>query len=62
MPSGKVLPFAHLAAEAIVAVTFSVGADVIDQPKHKRLDIAERISREIELIVTGAWIRGRLRK
>ncbi|MBC7385199.1 MAG: HTH-type transcriptional repressor FabR [Cryobacterium sp.] len=43
-----------LAAEAIVAVTFTVGAEALDLPKHKRPELSERIVKEIKMILRGA--------
>lgn len=44
----------ELAAEAIVAVAFTVGAEAIDLPKHRRAELAERLVKEIKMILRGA--------
>jgi AcrR family transcriptional regulator len=44
----------ELAAEAIVSVAFTVGAEVLDLPRHKRNEVAERIIKEIKMILRGA--------
>jgi AcrR family transcriptional regulator len=46
-----------LAAEAIVAVAFTVGAEALDLPKHKRPELGERIIKEIKMILRGALAR-----
>lgn len=46
----------ELAAEAIVAVAFTVGAEAIDLPKHRRSELIERLIKEIKMIVRGARI------
>jgi AcrR family transcriptional regulator len=43
-----------MAAEAIVAVAFTVGGEVLDLPKHKRAEVTERIIKEIKMILRGA--------
>jgi AcrR family transcriptional regulator len=43
-----------LAAEAIVAVAFTVGGEVLDLPKHKRPEVGERIIKEIKMILRGS--------
>lgn len=43
-----------LAAEAIVAVVFTIGAEALDLPKHKRLELTERLIEEIKIILRGA--------
>ncbi|MBI3558015.1 MAG: HTH-type transcriptional repressor FabR [Deltaproteobacteria bacterium] len=50
---------AGLAAEAICAVAFTVGAEVLDLPKHRRLDLTERIINEVNMILRGASLGGR---
>jgi hypothetical protein len=44
----------ELAAEAIVAVAFTVGAEAIDLPKHRRAELTERLVKEIRMILRGA--------
>lgn len=46
----------ELAAEAIVAVAFTVGAEAMDLPKHRRTELAERLVKEIKMILRGAKI------
>lgn len=46
----------ELAAEAIVAVAFTVGAEAIDLPKHRRAELAERLVKEIKMILRGARV------
>lgn len=46
----------ELAAEAIVAVAFTVGAEAMDLPKHRRSELAERLVKEIKMILRGAKI------
>jgi AcrR family transcriptional regulator len=43
-----------LAAEAIVAVAFTVGGEALDLPKHRRIELTERIIKEIKMILRGA--------
>ncbi len=45
-----------LAAEAIVAVAFTVGGEVLVLPKHKRQELSERLIKEIKMILRGARI------
>lgn len=45
-----------LAAEAIVAVAFTVGAEAIDLPKHRRQELTERVIKEVKMILRGARI------
>ena len=47
----KLAPYA---AEAIVAVVFTVGAEALDLPKHKRESLKIRLSEEIKMILRGA--------
>jgi AcrR family transcriptional regulator len=44
------------AAEAIVAVVFTVGAEALDLPKHKQESLSSRISEEVKMILRGARI------
>lgn len=50
------LPFpnASYAAEAIVAVVFTVGAEALELPKHKQHTLATRIVEEVKMILRGA--------
>ncbi len=43
-----------LAAEAIVAIVFSVGAEVLDLPRHRHAGLADRIVEEVHLVLRGA--------
>lgn len=43
-----------LAAEAIVAVAFTVGGEALDLPKHRRQELSERLIKEIKMILRGA--------
>lgn len=45
---------ASLAGEAIIAVAFTVGAEALDLPKHKRPALAERIIKEVKMILRGS--------
>jgi AcrR family transcriptional regulator len=45
---------AGLAAEAIVAVTFTVGAEALDLPKHRRVELIERLIKQVNMILKGA--------
>lgn len=45
---------AALAAEAMVAVVFTVGAESLDLPAHQRKRLAERIIQEVRIILRGA--------
>lgn len=45
------IPFA---AEAIVAIVFSVGAEVLELPRHRHAGLADRIIREVHLVLKGA--------
>ena len=44
----------HLAAEAIVAVVFTVGAEALDLPRHKHSGIGQRLIEEVKMILRGA--------
>lgn len=52
--AGRPMKSAALAAEAIVAVVFTVGAEALDLPKHRQPALAERLEGEIYLILRGA--------
>lgn len=43
-----------LAAEAIVAVAFTLGGEALDLPKHRRVDLVERLIKSIQMILRGA--------
>ena len=45
---------AALAAEAIVAVAFTVGGEALDLPKQRRVELTERIIKEIKMILRGS--------
>jgi AcrR family transcriptional regulator len=45
------IPFA---AEAVVAIVFSVGAEVLELPRHRHAGLADRIIREVYLVLRGA--------
>jgi TetR/AcrR family transcriptional regulator, fatty acid biosynthesis regulator len=45
------IPFA---AEAIVAIVFSVGAEVLELPRHRHPGLADRLIREVYLVLRGA--------
>lgn len=42
------------AAEAIVAVVFSVGAEALDLPRHKQESLKHRLVEEVNMIIRGA--------
>lgn len=45
-----------LAAEAIVAVVFTVGAEALDLPKHKQENLSLRLIEEVNMILRGAIV------
>lgn len=45
-----------LAAEAIVAVVFTVGAEALDLPKHKQESLTLRIVEEVRMILRGSLV------
>jgi AcrR family transcriptional regulator len=45
-----------LAAEAIVAVVFTVGAEALDLPKHKQENLSTRLVEEVNMILRGARV------
>lgn len=47
------------AAEAIVAIVFSVGAEVLDLPKHKQSSLKIRLIEEVNMVLRGARIFNR---
>jgi hypothetical protein len=52
--SNRPLVNARLAAEASVAVVFTVGAEALDLPAADRKSLAERIIQEVRIILRGA--------
>lgn len=50
----KPLRNAGYAAEAIVAVVFTIGAEALDLPKHKQLNLADRLIEEVKMILRGS--------
>ncbi len=53
---GVKLRNSSFAAEAIVAVVFSVGAEALDLPKHKQAGLEERLVEEVNMIMRGARV------
>jgi len=51
---GTPLPNADLIAEAVVAVVFTLGAEALDLPTHRRQQLTERIIQEVRIILHGA--------
>jgi AcrR family transcriptional regulator len=47
---------AGLAAEAIVAVAFTVGGEALDLPRHKRVELTERIIQQVKIILRGSLV------
>lgn len=47
---------AAYAAEAIVAVVFTVGAEALDLPKHKQESLSVRLVEEVNMILRGARV------
>ena len=41
-------------AEAMVTVVFNVGAEALDLPLHRREDLAQRISRQLRMLIMGS--------
>lgn len=52
--TSRPLTFPAYAAEAIVAVVFTVGAEALELPKHKQESLAHRMIEEIKMILRGA--------
>ncbi|MFO0600606.1 MAG: HTH-type transcriptional repressor FabR [Myxococcaceae bacterium] len=48
-----------LAAEAVVAIVFSVGAEGLDLPRHKHPGLVDRIIHEVHLVLLGAGLMKR---
>jgi AcrR family transcriptional regulator len=46
-----------LAAEAIVAVVFTLGAEALDLPSHKQQGLKERLAHHVEVILRGSLDR-----
>lgn len=42
------------AAEAIVAIVFTIGAEALDLPKHKQENLKHRVVEEVNMILRGA--------
>jgi TetR/AcrR family transcriptional regulator, fatty acid biosynthesis regulator len=51
-----------LAAEAIVAIVFSVGAEVLELPRHRHAGLADRIIKEVHLVLRGVGLISPRRK
>lgn len=51
-----------LAAEAIVAIVFSVGAEVLELPRHRHAGLADRIVKEVYLVLKGVGLGARARR
>lgn len=58
---GEGIRHASYAAEAIVAVVFTVGAEALDLPKHKQEGLAIRLVEEVKMILRGAKLRPKAR-
>lgn len=52
--TGRPLNFPAYAAEAIVAVVFTVGAEALELPKHKQDTLTIRLVEEVKMILRGA--------
>ncbi len=52
--TGRPLAHVHHAAEAMVTVTFNLGASSIDLPPKERLAVIERIIIEVRMVMRGA--------
>ncbi len=59
---GEEIRHAAYAAEAIVAVVFTVGAEALDLPKHKQKSLSIRLVEEVNMILRGAKISSRPKK
>lgn len=46
----------HFAAEAIVAIVFTIGAEVLDLPKAKQPALAERLTEQVRMVLRGARV------
>jgi len=49
-------PLVHIPelAEAMVTVVFNVGAEALDLPIHRRGDLAQRINRQLRMLIVGS--------
>ncbi len=45
---------AALAAEAMVAAVFTIGAEALDLPKHRRQELTDRLTKVLQIILRGA--------
>ena len=52
--TARPLRYPSYAAEAIVAVVFTVGAEALDLPKHKQESLSVRLVEEVRMILVGA--------
>ena len=52
--SGRPLRNAALAAEAIVAIVFTIGAEVLELPKHKHPPLQLRLVEEVKIVLRGS--------
>ncbi len=59
---GRPIAHVHNAAEAMVTVTFNLGASSIDFPREERLAVIERIIVEVRMIMRGAQAEAALRR
>jgi AcrR family transcriptional regulator len=48
------LTSAAYAAEAVVAVVFTIGGEALDLPKHKKESLSVRLTEEVKMILRGA--------
>lgn len=53
---------ASYAAEAIVAVVFTVGAEALDLPKHKQESLSVRLVEEVNMILRGSKVYTKSKK
>lgn len=54
---GQKLRHPPYAAEAIVAIVFTVGAEALDLPKHKQQSLGSRLVEEVNMVLRGALVR-----
>jgi TetR/AcrR family transcriptional regulator, fatty acid biosynthesis regulator len=54
--AGRSIEAIPLAAEAMVAIVFTVGAEALDLPRHKHAGLSERIIKELYLVLAGAGL------
>ena len=54
--AGRPVGDAALAAEAIVAVVFTVGGEAMDVPRHHRPALVDRVVKEVKMILRGALL------